>query len=140
MERQPQTSCEGLQNLLNTSQSDDIDCMIVTNLEMDCEKLECSSSTASVILIPAPCDKAIRVIVTDVNGTTRINSSLTQPQSFNYREQEDIQYLNVSVQVVTSDNIEYYLVMSESSFGVDFSSTAIPVCPQLSGNQNIHIS
>lgn len=136
VQQQPQNVCEGFENLLNTTLPDDITCDVTQmDITTDCERIECSSPTESITLSTLPCNRSITVAVMDQNSTaTLISSTLfsqPHPQTLNYMTPAgDSQYLNVSVQVVTSDGSDYYIIMLESSFGLDLQMTAIPLtCP-----------
>ncbi len=128
VQQQPQSACEGLQNLLTTSLPTNFICngMGATN----CRRIKCSYPRESLMLSLLPSSRAITIVVTANNSTTLLIVtlySMPSPQSLSYQSLGDKRNLNVSVEVVASDGKDYYIVMLESSFGLEFPLTAIPL-------------
>lgn len=138
VEQQPQSVHEGLENLFNNTLLDGFECDVFASNATDSERVECSSTTESLILSLLPSDGAITVLIIDENGTTLLNGtlfSMPDPQALTYTTSRgDTHLLNISMQVVTSNGSDYYLVMLESSFGLRFQMAAIPlILPQTTG-------
>ena len=134
VQQQPQSVGEGLRNLFNNTVLDDFMCNVSTSTDHD--KIECLSDTESISLSILPCNSSISMVVMDVNATllNRTVFSMPHPQILSYASPAgDNRHLNLSVQVVVGarDGMEYYIVMLESSFGLQFEMTAIPlICDQ----------
>ena len=93
--------------------------------------IECVDPGISFTLDINPCNSSITVVVME-NDTTvlsRTLSSMEHTQNVNYYSPSgaEQQHVNVSIQVVTSDGDQYYIMELESSLGLEFPLAAIPL-------------
>ena len=145
MQQQPYSVGEGLQNLLNNTVLNDFSCNITTfpnfttspSVNPNHNKVECVSATETIRLITLPCNSSIGVVVVEDNGATLLDEtlfSMQHQQTLSYTNPAgDSHHLNISIQVVVGarDGREYYIVMLESSLGLQFQMAAIPlICIQ----------
>ncbi len=127
-QQQPQSVCEGLQNLLNTTLPAAVNCAVIS-----CVRVECLSSQELLKVSTSPCDNAsLEVLVRAQDGTLLLNETLhstEQPRELNYTTSPggETQTLTAFVQVVSANGSMYYIVSLDSSNGVQLPTTAIPV-------------
>ena len=121
VQQQPGNVSEGLQNLLNTELPKGTTCNIITSSQ-DGEPrgIECSTLTTLVTLKLEPCTASV-VVNTTVNEVMIFSTTLRS------NGPEVVQDMNISLQVVTVDDSEYYILGSELFFGLRFPLTAIPL-------------
>ena len=123
VQQQPESVCNGLENLINTTLPDNVTCSTFPDDSVDCI-VECSTPEINLLLAPSPCNQSITITI---NGSTTLDKclfSMPQPQALTSGEIE----LNVSVQVVyINAEEEYYILNMESSIGLNFPMTAVPL-------------
>ena len=146
VQQQPNNIFDGLKNLINTTLPDDFTCVITSttlNLDamdgdsnggtaeyndtVDYDRIECSQHNTTISLTIFPCAKSIMLTVDD-EGITILNEVLTSmPLSQTLTTEGDMIHFNVSLEVVSSNGSEYFIITLNSSVQLDFPMTAIPI-------------
>ena len=115
VQQQPKNVFDGL-NLSNN-----FTCVIKGN------RIKCSQNDTIITLIVRPCAKSILLTVKD-KGITILNEVLmSMPQSQTLTTEGDKIHLDVSLEVVSSNGSEYFIITLNSSVRLDFPTTAIPI-------------
>ena len=123
VQQQPESVCNGLENLINTTLPDNVNCSTFPDDSVDCI-VECSTPEIDLLLAPSPCNQSIRITINNGStGNTLLNANLSQSQELT----TSTDYLNVSVQVVSVTHRYYYIFSLETSLELELPSTAIPL-------------
>ncbi len=137
---QPSTSCEGIENLIQSSGP----CSVMM-LDSLCNTAFCSTTDWSVMLLFQACDKQGMLSLTDKsNGASAKVSFGSDPQvqELNHTLGNVSDTASMSTRIVSSAQMFYYLVSLDAPlFNISFPMTAIPLqCPHNTGIYLLHIN
>jgi hypothetical protein len=147
VDQQPGSATDGLAQLININPPNGTVCRVGDSGAGVSKSARCDSTDQSLSLDLNPCNASIQLQVRDENGTSVLSNALgSRPEPYVIRysledgSPEDKRELNVSLQVVTSNGMPFYIVELKSSDNLTLPLSAIPLesedCPQNNPDNN----